>query len=660
MKVFCSKIRLAIWFGIRTGMLMGIPMLLHTELAGSPINLDSLESVIVAAPKDTASLTTYILATEKLRGTDMDAAVEKGRRAIELAEKTYDWHARGYALNSLANTYSKRGNYDEALDLYQQAIHAFQKTDKSINLAKVYLNLGSTYLNLGNNEQATDWLSKANTLVKNMSDVPDSFLASLYHNLAMVSANRENYDESLSYYRLALELAEKTGDLRDQALSLNNIGFTYQLQEMHQLALENYQKAFARIRQTDYNLEAAYITISLVDGLMHNQRYEEAYPLVDTLRAMTNESKAPHLLGTLHQLMSDVYKEQGKYKEALNQLTLYIGVHDSLVNLDQNEKIAALQNEVELSQKDAEFTMKAREAEILDGENDRQRLLMIALVVVLLIALVAVIMLIVNSFARNAANKKLRESNALIQEQYEALQQSNERLTDLNREKDGLIGIVAHDLKSPLNKSAALTELIANVGPLNPSQEQALNMIRTVTAHGSDLIRDLLDLNSIEHPDSELHHEEVDLIGLFREAADTFEAAARQKDLNIHWDPPSAEGTILTDRGSLNRILENLVSNAVKFSPRGKKIWVTAAISSSKGLTISVRDEGPGIGAEDRKKLFKKFQRLSARPTGGESSTGLGLAITKTLAEKLGGTIDIHSKPGMGAEFVVELPGGVE
>jgi signal transduction histidine kinase len=620
--------------------------------------LDSLEAIISRHPEDTASIHAYILTSEKLRGTNMDLAIEYGERSLEMARASGDLIVRGYSYNSLGNTLSKRGNYDKALEYYQEAIRIFKESDKKIHLAKVYLNIGSNYLNLGNNEQAANWLEKANELAVAIPDIPDSYLASLYHNLAMVSANRADYDESLQYYGKALDLAVKTGSLHDQALAHNNIGYTYQLQELHPQALEHYRQAYQIIRQTNHHLEAAYITTSLIDGLMHNQLYEEAYPLVDTLRRMTSQSNVPHLVGTVYRAMSEVYREQGKYKEALEQLYLYIAVHDSLLNQDQNAKIAALQNEVELSQKDAEITMKDREAQILDRENARQRGLMVALVAALVLALIALILLIVNSRARKAANLELKRSNALIQEQYEALRQSNDRLADLNREKDGLIGIVAHDLKSPLNKSAALTELIASVGPLNPSQEQALEMIRSVTAHGNHLIRDLLDLNSIEHPDGVLRYEEVDLGQLFLESAASFEAAARQKDLQIDWQAPSGDFLMHTDRHSLQRILENLVSNAVKFSPRGKKIWVIAHSDGNGSVEISVRDEGPGISAEDRKKLFKKFQRLSARPTGGESSTGLGLAITKTLVEKLHGSIRIESKPGMGAEFLVKLPRG--
>ena len=112
---------------------------------------------------------------------------------------------------------------------------------------------------------------------------------------------------------------------------------------------------------------------------------------------------------------------------------------------------------------------------------------------------------------------------------------------------------------------------------------------------------------------------------------------------------------ILADPFLIRIAINNLLSNALKFSPAQTTIEMEAAQVEGR-IHFAVRDEGPGISAEDQKKLFKKFQRLGASPTGGESSTGLGLAITKALVEKLGGTIEVRSQLGEGTIFVVQLP----
>lgn len=105
----------------------------------------------------------------------------------------------------------------------------------------------------------------------------------------------------------------------------------------------------------------------------------------------------------------------------------------------------------------------------------------------------------------------------------------------------------------------------------------------------------------------------------------------------------------------MNRIIDNLVSNAIKFSPRNSQVSVVGK-KEGDAIIISVKDNGPGFLESDRTFLFQKFKRLSAQPTGGESSNGLGLAIVKTLIDRLGGEIALSSEPGNGAEFIVRIP----
>ena len=110
-----------------------------------------------------------------------------------------------------------------------------------------------------------------------------------------------------------------------------------------------------------------------------------------------------------------------------------------------------------------------------------------------------------------------------------------------------------------------------------------------------------------------------------------------------------------TDKSYLSRILDNLISNAIKFSPHGTSMKVEASLENG-GIRFSVRDQGPGFSEADKKDLFKKFKKLSARPTGGESSNGLGLAIVKILVDRLGGKIQLNSAQGQGSEFIITIP----
>ena len=129
-----------------------------------------------------------------------------------------------------------------------------------------------------------------------------------------------------------------------------------------------------------------------------------------------------------------------------------------------------------------------------------------------------------------------------------------------------------------------------------------------------------------------------------------------RKDLRMHFQVAPGLPALDCDRKALVRVMDNLISNAMKFSPRGLAIHVRAYTERPGALSLEVADQGPGISPADQEKMFKKFQRLSARPTGGENSTGLGLAITQALVHKLGGEIAVYSQVGDGARFVVQLP----
>jgi signal transduction histidine kinase len=236
------------------------------------------------------------------------------------------------------------------------------------------------------------------------------------------------------------------------------------------------------------------------------------------------------------------------------------------------------------------------------------------------------------------------------------LKLKTEALEDQGREKTGMINIVAHDLKAPLNKIKGLMGLIKMTSTFSAEQQEYVSYIDQSISQGDQLIRDLLDIHSFEHENSKLELGEIDLAKTLNEWRLAISGQLHQKNQILESSIELHEGfTISTDHHKLIRILDNLVTNASKFSERGKtihfKVWQTG-----ESLNFSFRDEGPGISEADQKKLFKRFQKLTARPTAGENSSGLGLSIIKVLVEKLGGSISVKSKLGEGTEFTVTLP----
>ncbi len=241
-------------------------------------------------------------------------------------------------------------------------------------------------------------------------------------------------------------------------------------------------------------------------------------------------------------------------------------------------------------------------------------------------------------------------------ERYERhISKQNERLLRLNEEKNQLIGIAAHDLKSPMKRIEGLVSLIKLTSEnLTEEQKKLIDHVSTVSREQNNLILDILDLDKIENHLENIPLETVDAIALLKEVIDNFSLSAGNKNIQLFTTFQQSATFIIAHENYLRQVFENLISNAIKFSPSHSKVSISS-ISTNQRLCISFIDQGPGISKEDSKKLFKKFQKLSAQPTGGEISTGLGLAITKKYVEAMNGEISCKSEVGKGAAFSISF-----
>lgn len=254
-------------------------------------------------------------------------------------------------------------------------------------------------------------------------------------------------------------------------------------------------------------------------------------------------------------------------------------------------------------------------------------------------------------------NKLILLQSKEIQKQNKELEHRNKLLQELNIEKHQIIGVVSHDLKGPFNRIFALMQLLSMSSEnFTADQKDYLGKIHQIVADGLSMVRNLLDNRKLEDRGIDMRPEPLNLSVVLHSLVKQYQSLANKKNIIIDYKAP-ASAPIQADKIYLTRIFENLLSNAVKFSPYEKSIFVSLVVAGSD-LEISIEDEGPGIHAEDQLKLYHKFQRLTARPTGGESSTGLGLSIVKTLVEKMEGRIQYEGEEGKGARFIVTLRRG--
>jgi two-component system sensor histidine kinase/response regulator len=240
------------------------------------------------------------------------------------------------------------------------------------------------------------------------------------------------------------------------------------------------------------------------------------------------------------------------------------------------------------------------------------------------------------------------------------LRRHDNRVRELKAEKNEFLSIVAHDLRSPLSNIVTSAEIVAADSEMPREQvNEFLEIICSAGKHMIHLVENLMDLNAIEQGRIKMDITPLELGELVRGVAANYDskAKAKQQELAFHEEPGPL--IAMADQHSAIQIFDNLVSNAIKYSPAGKRIDICLR-RNNEMIRCEVRDQGPGLTKDDLQKMFGKFAKLSAQPTGGEPSTGLGLSIVKKFVEAAGGNVWCETEPGKGSTFVVELRSAVQ
>jgi signal transduction histidine kinase len=224
----------------------------------------------------------------------------------------------------------------------------------------------------------------------------------------------------------------------------------------------------------------------------------------------------------------------------------------------------------------------------------------------------------------------------------------------LNKEKNTIIGIVAHDLKNPLNQIQGIAAIIKLEKYEKTSVEANLEVIEDAANRSIKFIDRILDISAAENKKILVLTTVVRLDKLLGSIIDTFKISALSKDIELI-GYNNATITLETDPVLLREVIENLISNALKFSPIKSKVEVRL-VSKDTYHEITISDQGPGINQDDQSKMFDEYQILSASPTNNEKSSGLGLAIVRRNIEALGFTIAATNRKAKGASFSIQIP----
>lgn len=595
----------------------------------------------------------------------------------------------------LAN--ANKGDYEQSLDYHYQSIEVAIEQDDSIQLAYAYNNLGRMFLDEGVHARAYDNLVRSKELFEILKD--KSGLAYVYRSLANVYKSQKEYTKSLEMSTRAVELRKQLGNPRDLASAYMELGLVYQAMKESKTALAKFALADSIEARINDKVTKAEIRVGMAEILFEEKKYQEAFQaalqVLKTISASTNRKlflRASLICGkyyfhrgeddkaipVLKKIVSDenagtpyfqrdasyvlyeLYKRSKDLSHANAYLTKYNILDEKLQNQELSNQIERLLFQLQIEKKEKENDLlKANQLKI-EATLSRQRTQNILLLIILVSIGCLAVMLWTASRRRRRINHQLVLQNQQIAfqreeitHQNENLSRRNQELSELNNEKDTLMNIVAHDLKSPLHSISGLAIVMEEEGDLPEHHKEVVSMIKDSTRAGLEMITDLLDVNALE-AGSNPQYSSFNLGELLEEKIQTFLILANTKEIALTLNN-AIQGPAVSDPDYINRILDNLISNAIKFSPKGTLISVSGSRLHGR-VMLGVKDQGPGFSEQDKKLMFQKFKKLSARPTGGESSNGLGLAIVKTLVDRLNGEIELKTELRRGSEFIVKIP----
>lgn len=583
---------------------------------------------------------------------------ETARRLTEGARDAFaalgNDRGQASAHSALANIARVSGKTGPALVHARHALDLFRACEHRPGLAMTLNNLGAIAHDLGDFKQAVSYFEEALNIARAMGYRRVEGFA--LNNIGSSCEAGGDIDTALAWHRESFALKEKTGDRRGQAISLNNIGIALKKLGRHAEALEQQQRGLELFRAMGDDWGQSYCQLELGDLAAkrgEKNRAREHFELSLTLRRKIGDRRL-----------------EGETLLALAGLLLPAAAADSADLMQARDFAAAalaIAEEMDVLPLRYEARRQLQQIERAAGRLEQ--------------ALVHCeeAMVLEKQIARREADERLNSLRVLHEVETARLELEQERtrakeleaaLHEAERQrqraaaadetKSETLRIVAHDLRNPVAAIRAVADLLVDRVKRDAEGAEYCDMIATSADEVLEMVGNLMEEAALADGDLPRERKPVDVSRVLQTQVRAHAAQARLKRLRFETNVP--DGLVLTANEKwLNTIFTNLISNALKFSPKNATVIVDAARETNpdgaEAIHVTITDQGPGLNAADMERLFGKYARLSAQPTGGEPSSGLGLFLVRKLVELQQGRVWAESTgTGRGSRFHVVLP----
>lgn len=504
------------------------------------------------------------------------------------------------SLNRLGLYYRKNRDYDKAVEYYDQALSGFTEIMDSASIAKVFNNLAVTY------------------------------------------SITQKHSQALSYYSRSLVLREKLRDLKGISKVYHNIGNINLSLKKHPQALENYFKSLKlkkKLRDTT-GMISLYGNIASVNKEI--KKYDVAISYLKQSLSLANKFNNNKLKLNLYRKLTSVYQKKGDYFNTFEYFHLHTILKDSLYSLAKDKQIAKIREEYETEKKDQTISKQQLEIE----KSETEKLLLISLVVFVTIIL---LLIIVGYFQKKKANK-------ILNIQKDNISRINSELESVNKTKDKLFSIIAHDIRSPIISLQNMTELMDFYIQENETEQffKTVPQVNNAAKQLNLMMENLFNWSVSQRKNIPVNKSQFEIGGLIESCIDVQQMSAGMKQIAIEKNDFS-ECEVSADLNMMRSVFNNLISNAIKFTPHNGIIKIELQMAENN-VNIIISDTGIGIDQEKIESIFNLDENKIRKGTDGEKGAGLGLVMCKEFLERNGGKISVTSVKDEGTKFLIELP----
>ncbi len=630
---------------------------------------DSLLKQFHELREDTSKVSLAIKIAQDYMLIDPDSVIWYAQKGLALSEKLNYIKGKAVCMHLLGTAYTMKDNYATGLKYIYNSLDLKEQLHDEKGIAAGKITLGNIYKNGLELTMAMDVFREAGQIFESLQDTVNYGVA--LNCMANVYVEQDSLKQALAYFLKSLAIAERYKNLYsianahlNMAIVHNKLGNNIQARRFAESGLQLSQKMH-------YAEGEAGCNIVLAKVMMSGKKYPETIDFAKKALDISSDLESYWDIYRSSAILYECYKAMGDYRNSLKYLEISSSANDSIMSLDKTESLSRIQLNNEIRHRESEISA-------LKQKSHEKNLALIVLVFIIAAGLIISYvvfksrqkehkinqLLLLQTDANVKQNAELLKQKEFIEKQNTEIAEKNEQLTGKNEElqaldeqRNKILGRVAHDLRSPLGTISGLVEVISS--ELEESNYEDVNKflgyIGNITRSSLQLANDLLDITVIAAGKLVLTKESVAYSELLKETVDYYRIRGSKKNIQISLNLPEVELGVFCDPNKIRQVLNNLLDNAIKYSEPGTVVNIKIRLEGAF-IRTEVTDAGVGIPEEDIEKLFKEFSVTSAKSTGNEKSSGLGLAICKKIVETHGGKIGVTSKLGRGSTFYFTIP----